>query len=792
MPAQTPAPAGAIEFVESHRPQLDSGDYTIAVEHTISASGKISEAPFRATRKFSVLGPRFAIDPQEVVAVFPAPGSLGEHSNVMPHLTLKRSTLPWERLCDHRSANVPWLALLLFDEEEEKAQKITTTSLRLAELKQSDDKFPKYLSKNAALPSDEPYLVEETGEHADDKLTIIDVDKTLLRNIAPKKSDLQWLAHVRRRVPLPKIPQEEERAVLICNRLPQAGHASLVHLVSLEGRYQSNAEELDLRKAGNIVRLISLKSWRFTCLSAKQSFKGALLHLNHQLVCNFPDSAALQTSLASGMISTDLRAAFTASKHELAPTARVHDRSRWEIRDRARLYLIGGQGTSLNVYNQAGRFLFNTMVSQNLAAGQAVPADLANAFARQKHPLAANANVESATNHWWLADANKVYFMTPEDGRFYIYFLDPDLSATLRLPQNTHAVAEQYLRMGSAPLRHEMRQGNKAVSWYHGPLVPGKNNARDEIELPVRGADQLVRYNSEYGMFDVSYAAAWELGRLLALQNKRFALDLAQWKRNHAQARKAAEWQLMHLPIVVAAQQLELPKTVRDWLADLEQLKGVPFNYLVPEETMLPQESLRFFQIDPLWVECLLDGAYSIGRVSAADFTHERVRRNEVVGTTRPAYSGFMVRSNVIADWPGLLIEGFVAQARSPLSPLRRENFSSNVLFCLFEGELQAVEFHLKPETLHFGWDQSDSAPTPYFKALRDRDGLEKEGLMISFAPKDGQAQVLEVDKFAKDMKAKLVAANLLLNTEAFTSAQFGMQMIAGIERVRFDGETLQ
>lgn len=77
----------------------------------------------------------------------------------------------------------------------------------------------------------------------------------------------------------------------------------------------------------------------------------------------------------------------------------------------------------------------------------------------------------------------------------------------------------------------------------------------------------------------------------------------------------------------------------------------------------------------------------------------------------------------MIADWPGLLVEGFVAQARSPLNLVRRENLSSNVLFCLFESELQAVEFHLKPETLHLGWNQSESGTAQYFKVLRDREG---------------------------------------------------------------------
>ena len=50
--------------------------------------------------------------------MFPPPGSLGEHSNVLPHIILKRSTLPWERQADPGDKNVPWLALLLFEEEE--------------------------------------------------------------------------------------------------------------------------------------------------------------------------------------------------------------------------------------------------------------------------------------------------------------------------------------------------------------------------------------------------------------------------------------------------------------------------------------------------------------------------------------------------------------------------------------------------------------------------------------------------------------------------------------------------
>ncbi len=36
-------------------------------------------------------------------------------------------------------------------------------------------------------------------------------------------------------------------------------------------------------------------------------------------------------------------------------------------------------------------------------------------------------------------------------------------------------------------------------------------------------------------MFDVSYAAAWQLGRLLALQSNNFAETLYNWKRENVQ-----------------------------------------------------------------------------------------------------------------------------------------------------------------------------------------------------------------------------------------------------------------
>src|SRR5258708_35921884 len=57
-----------------------------------------------------------------------------------------------------------------------------------------------------------------------------------------------------------------------------------------------------------------------------------------------------------------------------------------------------------------------------------------------------------------------------------------------------------------------------------------------------------------------------------------------------------------------------IPEDTKTWLGRLTLLYGVPFQYLVPDERMRAAESLRFFYVDPLWMEALLDGALSIGR----------------------------------------------------------------------------------------------------------------------------------------------------------------------------------
>jgi hypothetical protein len=110
---------------------------------------------------------------------------------------------------------------------------------------------------------------------------------------------------------------------------------------------------------------------------------------------------------------------------------------------------------------------------------------------------------------------------------------------TLRMPAKDHSPAlesetvENALNMGYVGLNHSSREGEKTVSWYRGPLVP--LSLRKGLAPCYPCADAAVRYDPTTGLFDLSHAAAWQLGRLLALQDKHFAVAIFEWRRRNCQ-----------------------------------------------------------------------------------------------------------------------------------------------------------------------------------------------------------------------------------------------------------------
>src|SRR5215510_8826817 len=149
------------------------------------------------------------------------------------------------------------------------------------------------------------------------------------------------------------------------------------------------------------------------------------------------------------------------------------------------------------------------------------------------------------------------------------------------------------------------------------------------------------------------------------------------FSRNALQTRLATAFQSSEglLPLLPAT---KLSDSLKKWLSRLMLLYGVPINYLVPDERMLPPESIRFFYLDMNWVDALIDGAFSIGRnltttenatstnldaaltptVQQQSLMQVTNMRATALGTTAPeaslqVVSGFLLRSSIVSAYKG-------------------------------------------------------------------------------------------------------------------------------------------
>lgn len=99
-------------------------------------------------------------------------------------------------------------------------------------------------------------------------------------------------------------------------------------------------------------------------------------------------------------------------------------------------------------------------------------------------------------------------------------------------PPDPRQLVASALASGYTPHSYQTRLGETTAGWYRGPClpVPMKRNEQE----PYRAAEAALSYDDRTGMFDVSYAVAWQLGRLLLLANRQLVSSLLSWLRaNH-------------------------------------------------------------------------------------------------------------------------------------------------------------------------------------------------------------------------------------------------------------------
>ncbi len=691
------------KIVQCFLPPMVAGEYTLDVTQNIVKGGS-SVQDVSKKFDFAVDAARFALNPTDIYSVYPPANQYGNYSESLPHIVFSRRTLPWERTLDGElplflratseekkspaaTPPIPWMALILFDEDEMKTLKIKTSTVA--------DVIQVNTSKEVTRP--EIYLEGAGGNDAlelmpweteNEGCYTIDISKEQFETHIPSKEGLSYLAHAKEvsvnnkdQAGITDVNSDGAGvfAVMVGNRLPSPGKQHTAILVSLEG-YQDYLSDAKSKKSipnGNKVRLVVLAHWNFS---------------------------------SSG--------------------------------DATFLQLVDGLDTKA------------MRIERDNEAAELVP----------------------------------------------------------------------FFESGYAPLAHRTRKGASMLSWYHGPFSPKMTVARSK-SISFASSDAALRYDRNTGFFDVSFAAAWQLGRMLALQNQEFAKAMLGWRidQKEEEVRTARRKSIGELigdasnaslkdkvigylgkinevtvtPSEVVATQTtdDIPDNVKHFLGELYKLNGVPFSYLVPHEFLLPKDhkrqgkefsgSLAMFYIDPSWVEALLDGALSIGRIDRTDTILERVMTGEFttgyikqkikdpedngqdIEVRQLNLTGFLFRSNLISGWRGIEIEAYDAD-KKPLLALRFEQINDDVFLGIFNGNVHSMKVRQPYEGLHFGIKRTNNA---YSKSLKDANGKTLTNINDTINTLI-KGEVINIVGMANAMKAKL-------NTdEYFTSAEFAFQMV--------------
>jgi hypothetical protein len=758
------SPTGQITFVASYQPGLPDGGYQVSASQVVSAPGATVPP---AVHRMVVSGPRFTLDPADVHAQYPPAAASGAFARVLPHVVFTKRLLPWERLLPTgdpaipSSQGTPWLALLNFSPGEllisDNAEPATAAiagyavTMTVAEL----------LAQGSASVR-VPELSPETADEAALKCQVISVTSATFADLVPTRRELPFLAHGRDVAVAGKVlldmPDPGKFSVVVANRFPLPGTATagaqcVAHLVSLEGFGDLLNGSAPVHPSQSTVKLVSLLSWTFGCVQdPAQTFVGLARNLAFDGATPRPPQSLL------------LRLPFIPAGGTDPATATANSR-------------LGDGYLALGYHTRAGD----------------------DGFAWYRGPLAPSVTRPPFTAGTFpTADAAMIF--DPGTGVF-----DLSLAAawqcgrSLALAGQAYAAALMRLRQQARTTLDQLTVGNADLPGGTGPAHPALAGL-----IQARALEQI---------------AAASTGRVLA-------------RPRRARARAAPPPAPVHrLRALLAGQPVKATLTgslagnqdaaiVADWLGQLSLLEGIPFHHLVPDARMLPPESIRFGYLDQGWITAMINGALAIGlgtseessvqaaltaELTAMAAQSALAARATALGLPVPTAptgptSAVLIRSALVAGWPGIVVRATLAGAEVPL--LRFDTVQPDVLVAVFAGVPDSVQIEEPHEGLAFGVTETGQIVTRTIAGSGIVDGVPVQ-IYDPAAPstayvslRQGGSRVLNVNSDPAYPSTRppgtpadllgLIAHGLNTGTATITPATFALQMIEGPEQLTF------
>lgn len=662
---------GFTQFYDYDLPGLPAGTYQISVTQALpnAATEHFSQT---VTQTFVAQGPQFSLDASEVHAQFPASNANGDFSEVLPNIMLENPKLPWERALTS-DPKVPWMALLVFRADEVTLDPATNSPIVTSSVAEFLAPVPGVLKPDIATASVSAAVLASS-------MNSLVISTEVFRAVTPRSVELASLAHVREIDPEHQVLSDLGAApwysVLLANRFPdsgsgndEAGAVNFVHLVSFEGLSNYLVDDPAWPDGVRAVQLVSLANWRF--VSSRQQGQ-TFADLAENLIASAgsdPDQLLLRIAGAAD--------ASTAAER------------------------IGQGYTALSYHTLPGP---DTFAWYRGPFSPVPPQPLPSAIDFYQHP--SQAQIYDQANGIF----DQSYASAWSIGRLAA-LSDPDFIDSMQQVRN-----------------RVLSTGRRLLERSRMPHLAGLSIA--ELAAPGVTRRHLGRALAE-GMGERLTAALRQPSRAnppgpRARRGKRRTNFLIAGEAVPENPAAELRWFLSNSGVreFLTSQVAGELDPLAGWLAKLVLLYNIPFNHLVPDQRMLPTESVRFFYVDQDWLRVLADAAMTIGVHGSRDMEVNtlvapelwRQARRKVPMVRRrllgkpmdaadplppmPA-AGMLLRSALVSGWPGLQVIG--TQAGSTVTALRIDRLAPNVLIVLWEAVPDTVTISQPQQGLAFG-----------------------------------------------------------------------------------------
>jgi hypothetical protein len=506
-------------------PKITAGFYELKTEQT--------GLPFDVepeTTHVHVAAPRYVMPTDQILSSFPPANAEGAFGDRLPQICLKRRTLPWERNpaggADVNPQGTPWLALVVVAEGEAELSSATPVA--------------QCVTEGTVLHQPQDQDVQQG--------VYLAVTESVVKKIFPTALDLPLLTHVREvdvdDTELVGGDDDGWVAVVLANRLPVFDVAAgrpvryMACLVNVEGQLAAlpppkPAVEVftwGLAQDWSVLSTVQtsghVDAMTMGQLSVDASTLPAALNLN------LPRAAGL--AAAAGPV-------FQAAGRPVAQQAL--DGGKTLVQPAA---ADAWRATTAKVTAAATDPDAKRLVRDTMGIGFRLPISRYALEKVLRFPVLA---------HWSFTTSEGATFET------LMQNLDVGLLGTLPLPPKAKPgkpepppqpdTLPEVVQTGHLSLAHRSRRGDAVRAWYRSPCVPVAT-ARDAEgtakPLPLaHSADQLRRVIPD-GREDVTLAAAFEIGRLLALSQLSVVSALLRFRAEQYGAGRVREMLQLLVP----------------------------------------------------------------------------------------------------------------------------------------------------------------------------------------------------------------------------------------------------